>query len=299
MIRSLVRPVTKVDGDLVEQVDERDDAGTPRTPTRARAAAFACDAVVDADPARGRARPGRRARRARRAASPSANAQRNSLTRPPHREVAGRPRSRAPRSDLEVVADRRQRRRPGRAAPASGARLSRQLPPPRPGPRLGRLGHPRPARARSRRGRPRPRSPVPRCQAARRDVDLAERLDRVADRPGRVVVEPGQQLAVGAVAGHQLLVGALRRRRGRRSSSDDPVGQAQRGDAVGDDQAASGRRAPRAAGRRSRSSVAASTALVASSSTRIRGSDRIARASATRCRWPPLRLSPRSPTRVS
>ena len=47
------------------------------------------------------------------------------------------------------------------------------------------------------------------------------------------------------------------------------------------------------------SSVLESTALVASSSSSTLGSVRTARASATRCRWPPERLSPRSPTRVS
>ena len=47
------------------------------------------------------------------------------------------------------------------------------------------------------------------------------------------------------------------------------------------------------------SSVFASTALVASSRMRMRGSDRIARARATRCRCPPDRVSPRSPTTVA
>ena len=45
-------------------------------------------------------------------------------------------------------------------------------------------------------------------------------------------------------------------------------------------------------------SVEASTAEVASSRTRIRGSASSARAIATRWRWPPLSVSPRSPTRV-
>ena len=46
-------------------------------------------------------------------------------------------------------------------------------------------------------------------------------------------------------------------------------------------------------------SVEASIELVASSSTRIRGSARSARAIASRWRWPPDSVSPRSPTRVS
>ena len=47
------------------------------------------------------------------------------------------------------------------------------------------------------------------------------------------------------------------------------------------------------------SSILASMALVASSRIRIRGSDRMARARAIRWRWPPERVSPRSPTTVS
>ncbi len=47
------------------------------------------------------------------------------------------------------------------------------------------------------------------------------------------------------------------------------------------------------------SSVLESTALVASSRSSTRGSMSTARASAIRCRWPPERLSPRSPTVVS
>jgi hypothetical protein len=46
-------------------------------------------------------------------------------------------------------------------------------------------------------------------------------------------------------------------------------------------------------------SVMVSTADIASSSTSTRGSVSTARASAIRCRWPPDRVSPRSPTRVS
>ena len=46
-------------------------------------------------------------------------------------------------------------------------------------------------------------------------------------------------------------------------------------------------------------SVEASTLEVASSRTRIRGSASSARAMAIRWRWPPLSVSPRSPTRVS
>ena len=48
-----------------------------------------------------------------------------------------------------------------------------------------------------------------------------------------------------------------------------------------------------------RLSVVASTLEVASSRTRIRGSVNRARAIATRCRWPPDRVRPRSPTSVS
>ena len=47
------------------------------------------------------------------------------------------------------------------------------------------------------------------------------------------------------------------------------------------------------------SSVVASTEEVASSRIRIRGSASRARAIATRWRWPPERVRPRSPTRVS
>ena len=46
-------------------------------------------------------------------------------------------------------------------------------------------------------------------------------------------------------------------------------------------------------------SVEASTDEVASSRMRIRGSASSARAMATRWRWPPQSVSPRSPTRVS
>ena len=46
-------------------------------------------------------------------------------------------------------------------------------------------------------------------------------------------------------------------------------------------------------------SVVASTEEVASSRTRMRGSASSARAIAIRWRWPPLSVSPRSPTRVS
>ncbi|CAM5574915.1 hypothetical protein SFUMM280S_11484 [Streptomyces fumanus] len=47
-----------------------------------------------------------------------------------------------------------------------------------------------------------------------------------------------------------------------------------------------------------RSSLSESSALVASSSSRIGASRRIARARATRWRWPPESLTPRSPTNV-
>ena len=47
------------------------------------------------------------------------------------------------------------------------------------------------------------------------------------------------------------------------------------------------------------SSDSGSRALVASSSRRIRGSRTSARAIASRCRWPPERRAPRSPTTVS
>lgn len=46
------------------------------------------------------------------------------------------------------------------------------------------------------------------------------------------------------------------------------------------------------------SSVALSIALVESSSTRIAGSVSSARAIANRCRWPPDRVTPRSPITV-
>ena len=46
-------------------------------------------------------------------------------------------------------------------------------------------------------------------------------------------------------------------------------------------------------------SVVASTEEVASSRISTRGSARNARAIAIRCRWPPLNVRPRSPTRVS
>src|SRR5688500_3926507 len=48
-----------------------------------------------------------------------------------------------------------------------------------------------------------------------------------------------------------------------------------------------------------RASLSESSELVASSSTRIGASFRIARAMATRCRWPPESFTPRSPTIVS
>ena len=59
---------------------------------------------------------------------------------------------------------------------------------------------------------------------------------------------------------------------------------------------------PSIASRRPRliaASVVASTEEVASSRIRIRGSASSARAIATRWRWPPERVSPRSPTIVS
>ena len=46
-------------------------------------------------------------------------------------------------------------------------------------------------------------------------------------------------------------------------------------------------------------SVVASTEAVASSRIRMRGFMSSARAMAIRCRWPPERVRPRSPTRVS
>ena len=48
-----------------------------------------------------------------------------------------------------------------------------------------------------------------------------------------------------------------------------------------------------------RASLSESSALVASSSSRIGASRRMARAIATRCRWPPESFTPRSPTSVS
>mmetsp|Transcript_9050 Transcript_9050/g.28765 ORF Transcript_9050/g.28765 Transcript_9050/m.28765 type:complete len:82 (-) Transcript_9050:2051-2296(-) len=48
-----------------------------------------------------------------------------------------------------------------------------------------------------------------------------------------------------------------------------------------------------------RASDSASRALVASSRRRSLGSAKRARAMATRCFWPPLSLTPRSPTTVS
>mmetsp|Transcript_50689 Transcript_50689/g.75786 ORF Transcript_50689/g.75786 Transcript_50689/m.75786 type:complete len:114 (+) Transcript_50689:182-523(+) len=48
-----------------------------------------------------------------------------------------------------------------------------------------------------------------------------------------------------------------------------------------------------------RCSLSASNADVASSSNRMRGLTRMERAMATRCFWPPLSFTPRSPTNVS
>ena len=48
-----------------------------------------------------------------------------------------------------------------------------------------------------------------------------------------------------------------------------------------------------------RASLSESSALVASSSSRIGALRRMARAIATRCRWPPDSFTPRSPTSVS
>ena len=80
---------------------------------------------------------------------------------------------------------------------------------------------------------------------------------------------------------------------------DDPVGEVQGRAPVGDEQRGAVGHHRRAAPRGSPPRCVASTALVASSRIRIRGSVRIARASAIRCRWPPDRVSPRSPTTVS
>ena len=108
----------------------------------------------------------------------------------------------------------------------------------------------------------------------------------------------GQQRAVERRAAEQLLVGAL----GDEPAAvdhHDAVGQPQRRPAMGDEQR---RPAPRAASRATTwisSSVVASTADVASSSTSTRGSVSSVRASAMRCRCPPESVRPRSPTTVS
>ena len=293
MMRSLVRPVTNVSATWSTRSTSDDHQERGRRQPQHLGGARA-DAVVDAlvdQPGPGQRR---RPRRARRAAARA-------------RTASGTPRpAPASRSSGRARTPSRGRARSGRGPGGSastrasssgvGARASCHPLPRMPGPEARGLRDLRRARARRRRGRRRRGSPL--CHASRRDLELGERLDGVADGRGGLVVEAGEELAVRRVARHQLLVGAVV---GHPSAVEEhhPVGQVEGRDAVGDDQRRCDRRAPRRSPVKIVSSVLESTALVASSRSSTRGSMSTARASAIRWRWPPERLSPRSPTLVS
>ncbi len=129
-------------------------------------------------------------------------------------------------------------------------------------------------------------------------AELGQRLDGIADGFGVLLLEARQQ-------------GPVQRAASRCSSSWVPLSTTRPPSSTAmrsarwsvDRRWATSRVVRPAMTRRSPSwmaaSTRASTALVASSRTRIRGSARMARARAIRWRWPPDSVSPRSPTTVS
>ena len=216
-------------GDLVEEVDQRDQQerrGGPPQHLGRRRPRPRCRCRCS--PARGRG--ARRPRRARPAAARG-------------RTASGTPRpAAASRTPGRAGSPSRGRARGGRA-PAAAPRPAPAAPGSAPAPaasRCHRMPGPRVAACGSFAAR---RSSAARTASARptalpglgRDVELGQRLDRVADRRGGLVVEAGQQLAVRRVARHQLVVGAVV---GHPPvvEEHDPVGEVERGDAVGDDQ---------------------------------------------------------------
>ena len=112
------------------------------------------------------------------------------------------------------------------------------------------------------------------------------------------LLEAGQQPAVERAARGQLLVRALVDDPAA-VEHDDPVGQVQGRDAGARSAAWCGRRARRAGRRGSPPRCGRRRRWWRRRGRGSRGSARIARASATRCRCPPDRVSPRSPTTVS
>ena len=106
------------------------------------------------------------------------------------------------------------------------------------------------------------------------------------------------QGAVQAAGGDQVLVAPVGGDAPLRQH-DDPVGVADGGEAVGDDEAGAAAPSKSAKERWISRSVAVSSAEVASSRMRIGGSFRKMRAMDSRCFWPPDSLTPRSPTTVS
>ena len=102
---------------------------------------------------------------------------------------------------------------------------------------------------------------------------------------------------VGSLKPHKLFMGALLDHAPALDDSD-PRGGADRRETMGDDE---GRAPPRKLLERALDlpSLSLSSALVASSSMRMRGSRKNTRAIATRCFCPPESRAPRSPTTVS
>ena len=126
-----------------------------------------------------------------------------------------------------------------------------------------------------------------RARSLRRLADLLALRRLAHPHLGIEPVQP-QQLGVAARFGQPALV-----------EHEDPVGVGDGRQAVGDRQAGAVRRRPRCSVARMSCSVRVSSALVASSSSRIGGFLTSVRAIATRCFSPPDSLSPRSPTSVS
>ena len=208
---------------------------------------------------------------------------------------------------LALEVDRRRRRVTGGSAATRasssgvGARLRRQPPPPpppRPGPMLGAPDRPRTRDPLRPPAGPPPSRSTPR-RSCRRPPSGGQRLDPVADRLGLLLVEPGQQrrgrAALRSISSSWVPCSTTRpsssttmrsarcrvERRWATSSvvrSGHARGAARRGwpPRCGRRRRWSRRRGPGSAGR-----------------------CRIARASAIRWRWPPDRVSPRSPTTVS
>ena len=106
------------------------------------------------------------------------------------------------------------------------------------------------------------------------------------------------ELAVAAVQRQQRLVRAALDDLAA-FEDEDLIGAANRGQPVRDDERRAARAGATAGRPGSSTSLSLSRLDVASSSSRMRGFARIARAIATRWRWPPESRTPRSPTTVS